>query len=140
MLILPLAVLIGLLGGWAMNGSWRSLLDARLRHPSFVLAAIAVQASLQLPGVRDWPSGLRFAIVLTTYLVLGGWLVENVRCSLGSTRFAFAVVGLNRTVREPPSYPSCGKVLDGDARRADDRGHEDVQVIPHHPLAANYAR
>jgi hypothetical protein len=93
MLILPFAVLVGLLGGWAMNGSWRALLDARLWHPSFVLVAIAVQASLELPGVRDWPSGLRFAIVLATYFVLGCWLFNNVRCSSGRARFAFAVVG-----------------------------------------------
>jgi len=94
MLILPLAVLVGLLAGWAVNGSWRALADTRLWHPVFVLAAIAAQAALELPGLRDWPASLRFAIIVATYLVLGWWLLENARVSPGSARLGFGVVGV----------------------------------------------
>jgi hypothetical protein len=93
MLILPFAVLVGLLAGWAAGGSWRALLDVRLRLPSLVVGAIATQAALQLPGIRGWPSGLRFAIVVATYLVVGWWLFENAHSSSGGTRLGFGVVG-----------------------------------------------
>jgi hypothetical protein len=93
MLILPLAVLVGLLAGWAMGGSLNALPDVRLRRAPLVVGAIATQLALELPGVRGWPSGLRFAIVLATYLVVGWWLFENARSSSGGTRLGFDVVG-----------------------------------------------
>ncbi len=91
--ILPLAVLVGLLAGWAIGGSLNALLDVRLRHAPLVVGAIATQLALELPGVRGWPSGLRFAILLATYLVVGWWLLENARSSSGGARLGFDVVG-----------------------------------------------
>ena len=93
MLILPLAVLVGVVAGWAMGGSWSALLDVRLKHRRLVVGAVATQLALELPGVRSWPSGLRFAIILATYLVVGWWLFENTRSASGGTRLGFGVVG-----------------------------------------------
>jgi hypothetical protein len=93
MLILPFAVLVGSLAGWATKGSWRALWDVRFWHASLVLVAIAAQEALELPGIRGWPAGLRFAIVVATYLVLGWWLFENARSSSGGVRLGFGVVG-----------------------------------------------
>ena len=92
--ILPLAVLVGLLAGWAIGGSLNALLDVRLRHAPLVVGAIATQLALELPGVRGWPSGLRFAILLATYLVVGWWLLENARVHRQAVRgLGFDVVG-----------------------------------------------
>ncbi len=93
MLILPFAILVGLLAGWVMGGSWRALLDTRLRHSPLVVGAIATQVALELPGVRGWASGFRLALLVVTYLVLGWWLFENARCSSGGARLGFGVVG-----------------------------------------------
>ena len=75
-----------------MGGSWRALSEVRFRHPSFVLGAIAAQAALELPGIRSWPSSLRFAIVVVTYLVVGWWVFENARASSGGARFGLSLV------------------------------------------------
>jgi hypothetical protein len=92
MLILPFAVIVGLLAGWATGGRWRALSEVRFRHPSFVLVAIAAQAALELPGIRSWPSSLRFAIVVVTYLVVGWWIFQNVRATAGGARFGLGLV------------------------------------------------
>ena len=92
MLILPLAVAVGLLAGWVAGGSWRALSELKLKHSSLVLGAIAAQAALAVPGVRDWPSTFRFLIVLVTYLVVGWWVFENARASSGGVRFGLGIV------------------------------------------------
>ena len=92
MLILPFALVVGSLAGWATGGSWRARSEVRFRHPSLVLVAIAAQAALELPGIRSWPSSLRFAIVIVTYLVVGWWVLENARASSGGARFGLGLV------------------------------------------------
>ncbi|MGD0984145.1 MAG: DUF5317 family protein [Acidimicrobiales bacterium] len=92
MLILPFAVVVGLLAGWMTGGSCRVLSELRFHHSSLVFAAIAAQAALEVPGIRGWPSGVRFAIVLVTYLVVGWWVFENARASSGGARFGLGIV------------------------------------------------
>jgi hypothetical protein len=92
MLILPLAAAVGLLAGWMTGGSWRVLSELRFQHSSFVLGAIAAQSALELPGIRGWPSDLRLAIVLLTYLVVGWWVFENARASSGGRRLGLGLV------------------------------------------------
>ncbi|MGO9581594.1 MAG: DUF5317 family protein [Acidimicrobiales bacterium] len=118
MLILPLAVLVGSLAGWAAKGSWRATWDIRFWHPSVVLAAAAGQEALELPWIRAWPAGLRFALVVATYLVIGWWLFENARSSSGGVRLGFRVVGvgwaLNLLVILPnEGMPVSESALDG---------------------------
>jgi hypothetical protein len=91
-LILPFAVVLGLIVGSAAGGSWRPLVDTRFWRPSLVLAAIASQAALTLPGLRDWSADVRFAIVVVTYLILGWWLVENARRSPNGVRLGFGII------------------------------------------------
>ena len=95
MLILPFALVVGSLAGRAVGGSWRALSEVRFRHPSFVLGAIAAQAALELPGIRSWPSSLRFAIVVVTYLVVGWWVFENARASSGGWALNLLAIVLN---------------------------------------------
>ena len=92
MLILPFAVVLGLIAGSAARGSWQALGDTRFWRPSFVLAAIATQAALALPGLRGWSTDVRFAIVVMTYLILGWWLVENARRSSNGIRLGFGII------------------------------------------------
>jgi hypothetical protein len=108
MLILPLAVAVGLLAGWVMGGSWRALSELRFQHPSLVLGAIAAQAALEVPGIRDWPSGLRFAIVVVTYLVVGWWVFENARASSGGERSGLGLVGVGWTLNLLAIIPNGG--------------------------------
>ena len=69
------------------------LLDTRFWHPSFVLSSIAGQAALELPGLRDWPIHVRFAIIVFTYLILGWWIFVNSRRSSGGIRLGFGIIG-----------------------------------------------
>jgi len=92
MLILPVAFALGLLMGWARGGSLRALSDVQFRHSSFVLAAIATQAALELPGPRSWPTGVHFGIVVMTYLVVGWWLLENTRSRSAGMRCGLGLV------------------------------------------------
>ena len=108
MLILPLAVAVGLLAGWVTGGSWRALSELRFKDSSLVLGAIAAQAAQELPGIRGWPSGLRFAIVVVTYLV-AGWLVfENARASSGGARFGLGLVEVGWTLNLLAIIPNRG--------------------------------
>ncbi len=47
---------------------------------------------LGLPGVRGWPSSVRFAILVVTYLIAGWWLFENARASWGGVRWGLALL------------------------------------------------
>jgi hypothetical protein len=92
MLILPLALVAGSLTGWAVGGDWRRLTELRFRYPVLVFGAIAAQVALELPGVRNSPSGLRFAAVVISYVVVGWWLLENVRTTSGGVRYGISFV------------------------------------------------
>ncbi len=108
MLILPLAVAVGLLAGWVTGGSWRALSELRFQHSTLVLGAIAAQAALEVPGIRGWPSDLRFAIVVVTYIVLGWWLFENARASSGGARFGLGLVEVGWTLNLLAIIPNKG--------------------------------
>ncbi|MGP8180237.1 MAG: DUF5317 family protein [Acidimicrobiales bacterium] len=108
MLILPLAVAAGLLAGWVTGGSGRALSELRFQHPSLVVGAVAAQAALELPGIRGLPSGLRFAIVVVTYLVVAWWLFENVRASSGGSRFGLGLVEVGWTLNLLAIIPNRG--------------------------------
>jgi hypothetical protein len=108
MLILPLAVAVGLLAGWVTGGSWRALSELRFQHAALVLGAIAAQAALDVPGIRGWPSDLRFAIVIVTYVVVGWWVFENARASSGGARFGLGLVGVGWTLNLLAIIPNRG--------------------------------
>lgn len=93
MLILPFAVLIGVTAGWAARGSWRALVDTRFWNPWFVVAVIGGQAALELPGLRNWPTHVRFVIIVLTYCLLGWWLVMNAYRASNGARLGFGIVG-----------------------------------------------
>ena len=94
MLILPLALAVGSLVGWAIGGSWRTLSSMQFRRPTLVLGAIAAQLALELPGLDSWPADFRFAIIVVTYLVAGWWLFENARTSSGAARTGIGLLSL----------------------------------------------
>ena len=108
MLILPVALAVGLLAGRVTGGSWRALSELRFQRPSLLLGAIAAQTALEVPGIRGWPSGLRFAIVVVTYLVVGWWVFENVRASSGGTRFGLGLVAVGWTLNLVAIIPNRG--------------------------------
>ena len=113
MLILPIAVLIGVVAGWSAGGTWRALLGTRFWHPLVVLAVFGGQAVLELPGLRDWPTHLRFAIVLLTYLLLGYWLFMNSRRSSHGIRLAFGIVGCGWALNLLAIAPNGGMPVSG---------------------------
>jgi hypothetical protein len=108
MLILPLAVAVGLLAGWVTGGSWRALSELRFKHPSLVVGAVVAQAVLEVPGIRGWPSDLRFAIVVVTYLVVGWWVFENARASSGGARVGLSLVDVGWTLNLLAIIPNRG--------------------------------
>jgi len=108
MLILPLAVALGLLAGWMTGGTWRSLSELRFQHSLLLLGAIATQTALEVPGIRGWPQGLRFSIVLVTYLVIGWWVFENARASSGGARLGLGFVEVGWTLNLLAIVPNRG--------------------------------
>ena len=108
MLILPLALAVGLLAGRLTGGSWRALAELRFQHSWLVLGTIAVQAALDVPGVRAWPSDLRFAIVVVTYLVVAWWVFENARASSGGAHSGLGLVGVGWTLNLLVIVPNRG--------------------------------
>ena len=92
MLILPFALALGVLAGIATGGSLRALGQLRFRFPALVLGAIALQAAVGLPWLGHWPSGLRFALVVVSYLMVGGWLLDQARHSHRGVRSGYVLV------------------------------------------------
>jgi len=86
MLILPLALLVGALAGWARRGSWRALSEVKFQYAWLIACAIGAQAALSLPALTGWLSGERFALLVVTYFVAGWWLFANARASSGGVR------------------------------------------------------
>jgi len=117
MLILPLALLVGALAGWAKRGSWRALSEMKFRHPWLIVCAIGTQAALALPGPRGWPSSLRFAIVVITYLIAGWWLFENARASYGGLRWGLALIAGGWFLNLLAIVPNGGMPVSGSALR-----------------------
>lgn len=92
MLVLLTAAIAGLLMGVAAGGSWRGFAALRFWRPSIVASALAVQAGLALPEVGGLSFGLRFAMMLTSYLVVGWWLFQNARVHWGGTKIALCLI------------------------------------------------
>ena len=92
MLILPFALLLGSIAGWSVGGKWRALSELRFKRPVLVLGALTTQVALEFQVLRDLPTGIRFAMVVATYLVMGWWLFENNRSLSAGTRYGLALV------------------------------------------------
>lgn len=118
MLILPFALVVGALVGAATGGSLRALGRVQLRRGWIVVAAIGAQAALSLPGLRAWPSGLRFAVIVVSYAVVGWWLFDNARSTSGVTRTGLGLVTLGWGVNLLAILPNGGMPVSRAAMRA----------------------
>lgn len=117
MLILPFALILGALVGAATGGSFRALGKINFRWGWIVVAAVAVQAALSLPGVRTLPSGIRFALVIATYLVVGWWLYGNARATTGGPRLGVGLVAAGWILNFVAIVPNGGMPVSASAMR-----------------------
>jgi hypothetical protein len=92
MLILPLALVVGLLFGRTFGGTFRTVVELRFRHSSLVLGAITLQLVLGIRGFSGLPSNLRFLIVVSTYVAVGWWLLANARALSGGRRYGLGMI------------------------------------------------
>jgi len=118
MLILPFALVLGVLVGLATRGTWRALAELRFRRPLVVVGAIAAQAALGLPEIRDWPSGMRFAILCASYAAIGCWVVDNARSNRRGVRVGLGLVGVGWLANAVAIVANGGMPVSGWAMRA----------------------
>lgn len=78
MLLLPLALLLGVLVGWVAGGRPGRLAGVRLRWASVAIGALALQALLSLPASAGVTGGPRLALLAVSYAAAGGWLLLNI--------------------------------------------------------------
>jgi hypothetical protein len=106
MLIFAVAALVGAVAGLVLGGRIGAFADVRLRAPAAVWAALGLQLALGLGPLRALPDGPRFALVATSYGMIGAWLAFNAavqRAALMRSAFGVLAVGwlLNLVVMVP---------------------------------------
>lgn len=77
MLIFPIALVLGILAGFATGGRIGALSKLSLRLPFLLLAALAVQVLLGTSLTSSMRGDLRLALLTATYVAVGVWLAAN---------------------------------------------------------------
>jgi len=94
MLILPFAIALGVVAGWALGGRLRGLRELSLRHVPLVLGALVLQVVAAEVPARGASGGMRLALVVVSYVLAGAWLLEQAWRSRGALRAGIALVAV----------------------------------------------
>jgi hypothetical protein len=122
------AALLGMGAGYLTGGRLRTLGTVVFRAPALVLAAIALQAALGLPGAGRLGAGGRFAVVTASYLLVAQWLRCNMRSRPPVLRLAFAVVALGWMLNAAVMAPNHGMPVSASALARIGRGGVDIST------------
>jgi hypothetical protein len=76
--LFPLALCGGLVLGVLTGGRLGALANVRVRVPYAVIGALAFQIAVSFPPLEHASHAARFAVLLTSYVVVGIWTVLNV--------------------------------------------------------------
>ncbi|HET9090875.1 MAG TPA: DUF5317 family protein, partial [Acidimicrobiales bacterium] len=95
MALLPLALLLGAAAGRLAGGRLSHLARMRFRHLGVVALAVGVQVALGAASTRtSVPAGLRGTLVVGSDLLVGAWILLNLRHRPTADRVALSAVAL----------------------------------------------
>lgn len=110
MTLFLLAVAAGLLAGWTMGGRLGQLAGLRLRAPTLVALALALQV-----GAGVAASGWRLALVAVSYLLAGAWLGRNLPGRSMRLRAGLALLALGWALNLAAMIPHQGMPVSSQA-------------------------
>ena len=91
-MILVAALLVGVGIGYLRGGRWQALGSFRVRWPLLPAVAVALQMALAVSPALRGLGGARPALLVTSYLFVGGWIWANALVRDGALRRALIVV------------------------------------------------
>ncbi len=91
-MILVAALLVGVGIGYLRGGRWQALGSFRVRWPLLPAVAVALQMALAVSPALRGLRGARPALLVTSYLLVGGWIWANALVRDGALRRALIVV------------------------------------------------
>lgn len=94
MLILPFALVLGIVVGRLVGGRVRGLWQLSLRHVPVVLGALLLQVAAEEVPAKGASGELRLALVVVSYVLAGAWLLEQAWRSRGALRAGIGLVAL----------------------------------------------
>jgi hypothetical protein len=92
MILLFAALLAGVGVGYLRGGRWQALGSFRVRWPLLPAVAVALQIVLAVSPALRGVGGARPALLVTSYLLVGGWIWANALVRDGAVRRALIVV------------------------------------------------
>ncbi|MHB8245764.1 MAG: DUF5317 family protein [Acidimicrobiales bacterium] len=127
MALLPLSVLLGLLLGLLGGGRLRALTNMCLVRLPLVVAALAIQVLLGLASSgRPVAAFVRILAVVGSELLVGGWVLSNIKGRTRCERLALALVGTGWLANLMAILCSGGMPVSLSGLRAAGLGHLDV--------------
>jgi len=101
--LLVVALVPGLLAGWAVGGRLSRLAELDLRAPAVIFAAVALQL-----GLGRAPTSARLPLLVVSAGLIGAWLVLNARRRAPLLGFAIGVLALGWLLNVAVMVPNRG--------------------------------